>query len=152
MVWHRFLTFASLPTALHSRYSLSLIYNLLQWIGGKKQANCTDRGLAMVPDTMHRDIQVLILDNNTINRDVMSPFRNHPPPPSPRPGPFESKEITRGTTELHVVHIGARALLDINLIWFGYIARLSQWRGGGHFPGSYVPYHAASLRLRGGGG
>jgi hypothetical protein len=23
------------------------------------------------------------------------------------------------------VHIGARALLDINLIWFGYIARLS---------------------------
>jgi hypothetical protein len=26
--------------------------------------------------------------------------------------------------------IGAKALLDVNLIWFGYIARLSQWRGG----------------------
>ncbi len=25
----------------------------------------------------------------------------------------------------------ARALLDINLIWFGYIARISQWEGGG---------------------
>ncbi len=32
--------------------------------------------------------------------------------------------IDRGTTEL--VHTGARALLDINLIWLGYIARLSQ--------------------------
>jgi hypothetical protein len=30
------------------------------------------------------------------------------------------------------VYIGARALLDISLIWFGYIARLSQWGGGGH--------------------
>ncbi len=28
------------------------------------------------------------------------------------------------------VHIGAGALLDINLIWFGHIARLSQWGGG----------------------
>jgi hypothetical protein len=28
------------------------------------------------------------------------------------------------------VHIGASALLDIHLIWFGYIARLSQWGGG----------------------
>ncbi len=28
--------------------------------------------------------------------------------------------------------MGARALLlDINLIWFGYIARLSQWEWGG---------------------
>jgi hypothetical protein len=32
-------------------------------------------------------------------------------------------ELTRGTTEL--VHIGARALLDINLIWFSYIHRLN---------------------------
>ncbi len=30
-------------------------------------------------------------------------------------------------------HIGARALLDINLIWSGYIARLSQWGGVGCF-------------------
>jgi hypothetical protein len=29
------------------------------------------------------------------------------------------------------VHIGARALHVLNLIWFGYIARLSQWGGGG---------------------
>ncbi len=28
-------------------------------------------------------------------------------------------------------HIGARALLDINLIWFDYFARLSQWGRGG---------------------
>jgi hypothetical protein len=30
-----------------------------------------------------------------------------------------------------LVHIGERALLDIKLIWFGYIPRLSQWGGGG---------------------
>jgi hypothetical protein len=29
------------------------------------------------------------------------------------------------------VHIGARALHVLNLIWFGFIARLSQWVGGG---------------------
>jgi hypothetical protein len=29
------------------------------------------------------------------------------------------------------VHIGARALLDMNFIWFGYIARLFQLGGGG---------------------
>jgi hypothetical protein len=29
------------------------------------------------------------------------------------------------------VHIGARAVLDINLIWLDSIARLSQWGGGG---------------------
>jgi hypothetical protein len=46
----------------------------------------------------------------------------------------QSNELATGITELvqHFhsfiggVHIGARALLDINLIWFGYIARLSQ--------------------------
>jgi hypothetical protein len=44
----------------------------------------------------------------------------------------QSKELTRGTTELvqHFCfiggdHIGARSLLDINSIWFGNIARLS---------------------------
>jgi hypothetical protein len=36
------------------------------------------------------------------------------------------------------VHNGTRAMLDIpyrlkKLIWFGYIARLSQWGGGGYF-------------------
>ncbi len=31
------------------------------------------------------------------------------------------------------VHIGARALLDHKLIWFGYITRLSQWGEGGNF-------------------
>jgi hypothetical protein len=31
------------------------------------------------------------------------------------------------------VHIGARALLDMKLTWFGYIARLSQWGREGHF-------------------
>jgi hypothetical protein len=43
------------------------------------------------------------------------------------------------------VHIGARALLDMNLIWFGFIARLSQWIVSNDF---YLP----SLRLEGGGG
>ncbi len=28
-------------------------------------------------------------------------------------------------------HISVRALLDPELIWFGYITRLSQWGGGG---------------------
>jgi hypothetical protein len=30
-------------------------------------------------------------------------------------------------------HIGARALLDKTLIWFGYITHLSRWGGGGYF-------------------
>ncbi len=45
----------------------------------------------------------------------------------------QSNELTRGTTELFPhfrliggVHIEARALLDINFIWFGYIAHLFQ--------------------------
>ncbi len=42
-------------------------------------------------------------------------------------------ELTRGTPALSAlsfiggVHIGARALPVLNLIWFSYIARLSQW-------------------------
>ncbi len=50
------------------------------------------------------------------------------------------------------VHIGARALLDINLMWFGYIARLSQLGGGGNFTPSSDFYLPALLRLEGGGG
>ncbi len=38
---------------------------------------------------------------------------------------------TSGNSVTGGVHIGARALLGIKLIWFGYIARLSQWGGGG---------------------
>ncbi len=48
------------------------------------------------------------------------------------------------------VHIGARAPHDINLIWFGYIARLSQWRGGGAFY-SVKLFLPALAALRGGG-
>jgi hypothetical protein len=52
----------------------------------------------------------------------------------------QSNELTRGTSELvqhlrlqGVVYIAARALLDIIFLWFGYIACLSQWGGGGYF-------------------
>jgi hypothetical protein len=41
-----------------------------------------------------------------------------------------------------VLQVGARALHVINLIWFGYISRLSQWGGGGKFARSndfYLP-------------
>jgi hypothetical protein len=48
------------------------------------------------------------------------------------------------------VHIGARALLDINLIWFGYISRLSHEVGRGR--GFYSFNVFAALRGRGGGG
>ncbi len=49
------------------------------------------------------------------------------------------------------VHIGARALQVLNLIWFGSIARLSQWGGGGSFPRSN-DFYLPSLRVEGGGG
>jgi hypothetical protein len=48
------------------------------------------------------------------------------------------------------VHICARALLDINLIWFGYIACLSQKGGRGHFTRS-SDFYMPSLRLERGG-
>jgi hypothetical protein len=48
------------------------------------------------------------------------------------------------------VHIGARALFDIHFIWFGYIACLSQWGGGGILFVSN-DFYLPSLRLRGGG-
>jgi hypothetical protein len=49
------------------------------------------------------------------------------------------------------VHIGARALLDnINLIWFGNIALLSQWGGGGYFIRSN-DFYLPSLRSEEGG-
>ncbi len=49
--------------------------------------------------------------------------------------PAQSNELTSGPSELAVsfiggVHIGARALHVLNLIWFGYITCLSQWEGG----------------------
>ncbi len=49
------------------------------------------------------------------------------------------------------VHIGARALLDINLISFGNIAFLSQFLGGGYFTRSNY-FYLPSVRLGGGGG
>jgi hypothetical protein len=57
---------------------------------------------------------------------------------------------SKGPTELvqHSAHggvpIGARALLDILLIWLGYIDRLSQWRRGG-----YLLVQTVSTCLRG---
>jgi hypothetical protein len=55
----------------------------------------------------------------------------------------QSKEFTRGTPAVSSApsfiggfHIGARTLHVLNLIWFGAIARLSQWGGGGKFPRS----------------
>jgi hypothetical protein len=61
----------------------------------------------------------------------------------------------RGTTELvqHFcflggVHIGARALLDINLIWFGYTLGYPTGEEGDIFTRSNDFY----LRLEGGGG
>jgi hypothetical protein len=48
------------------------------------------------------------------------------------------------------VHIDARALLDINLIWFGYIVRLSQWGGEGILLVQMIL--AAVVALRGGKG
>jgi hypothetical protein len=52
----------------------------------------------------------------------------------------QSNELTRGPPELISAlsfiggdHIGARGLHVLNLKWFGYIARLSQWEGGGNF-------------------
>ncbi len=44
---------------------------------------------------------------------------------------FQSTELTRGPrVSSQGVHIGARALLVLNLIWFGWIAHLLQWEGG----------------------
>ncbi len=41
------------------------------------------------------------------------------------------------------VHICAKALLDINFMWFDYVARLSQWGRGGRF----TPLNDFSLPL-----
>jgi hypothetical protein len=48
----------------------------------------------------------------------------------------QSNDLTRVSSALSIIgglHIGTRALLDINLIWVAYIARLFQWGGGGVF-------------------
>jgi hypothetical protein len=47
------------------------------------------------------------------------------------------------------VHLGARALSDKNLIWFGNIVRLSQWAGGGYFGSN--DFYLPSLSLERGG-
>ncbi|XP_023319461.1 leucine-rich repeat-containing protein 26, partial [Eurytemora carolleeae] len=39
-----------------------------KWMGGKKVANCSSAGLTQVPTNLNKEIQVLILDNNTITR------------------------------------------------------------------------------------
>ncbi len=50
---------------------------------------------------------------------------------------LQSNALTRGPLRVSSalsliggVHIGARTLHILNLMWFGYIARLSQWGGG----------------------
>jgi len=51
-------------------------------------------------------------------------------------------ELVQHFSPIGGVHNSARALLDINLIWFGFIARLSRWGVGGVFTRSndfYLP-------------
>jgi hypothetical protein len=73
-------------------------------------------------------------------------------------GKPKSNELTRWPTELVQnfrleggVYIGARVLLGINLIWFGYIARLSQWEGGEYFTRSNYFYLPSRLEEGRGG-
>ncbi len=49
------------------------------------------------------------------------------------------------------VNIGAGALLDINLIWFDCIARISQRGGGGYFTHSNDFYLPSLRKMKGGG-
>jgi hypothetical protein len=44
------------------------------------------------------------------------------------------------------IHNGARALLDINFLWFGYIARLSQWGEWGYFFNCSTDFYLPSFR------
>jgi hypothetical protein len=46
------------------------------------------------------------------------------------------------------VYIGARSLLDIKLIWFGYIARLSQCGRGGTVFYLFNDFYLPSRRLK----
>ncbi len=48
-------------------------------------------------------------------------------------------------------HIGVKALLDVNLIWFGYIARLSQLGGGGYLHVQIISTCRRGLKGRGEG-
>jgi hypothetical protein len=59
-------------------------------------------------------------------------------------------ELVQHFSPIGGVHIGARALLDINLIEFGYIARLSRWGGGSVFTRSN-DFYLPSLGLEEGG-
>ncbi len=47
--------------------------------------------------------------------------------------PIMAPRVKSALSFIGEVHIGVRALNVLNLIWFGYIARLSQWGGGGNF-------------------
>ncbi len=71
---------------------------------------------------------------------------------------LKSTELTRGppspswfsTFVSRRVHIEARALHVLNLIWFGWIARLAQWGGGGVIS-SFKWFLPAFPRVEGGG-
>ena len=38
-----------------------------KWSSGKKVANCTNANLRSIPKNLHAEVQVLLLDENTIN-------------------------------------------------------------------------------------
>ncbi len=63
---------------------------------------------------------------------------------------IEPPRVSSALSFIGGVHIGARALHVLNLIWFGCIARLSQWGGGGEFPRSN-DFYLPSLASRKGG-
>jgi hypothetical protein len=46
---------------------------------------------------------------------------------------IEGPSVSSALSPIGGVHVGARALVDRVLIWFGNIARLSQWGVGGVF-------------------
>ncbi len=72
----------------------------------------------------------------------------------------QSPELTRGPPELvpnfrfksFYFHIAATALHVLNSIWFGGIARLSHWGGGGNFLVQMISTCLPSSRGMGGGG
>jgi hypothetical protein len=72
-----------------------------------------------------------------VPKAIMEVLYSTEPMPAAQVGP-QSNELTGGpslvSSELSFiggVHIGARALFALILVWFGFIARLSQGGGGG---------------------